>query len=47
MKNFIKRWLERLEKTNKENFGKEPLDCCSLGRQNNKSKAMKNTQNRK
>ncbi|MDD2447040.1 MAG: LDCC motif putative metal-binding protein [Tissierellia bacterium] len=47
MKNLIKRWLEKLEKANKDNFGQEPLDCCSLGREKNKAKPMKTTQNKK
>lgn len=32
MKNIIKRWLERLEASNKESFGTGRLDCCDLGR---------------
>lgn len=47
MKNFIKRWLERLEKANKDNFGNEPLDCCTVGREKKSSNTMKTTQNKK
>lgn len=32
MKNFIKGWLEKLEDANKQSFGSEPLDCCTIGR---------------
>jgi len=30
MKKIIKKWLEKLEKANKESFGSGPLDCCEL-----------------
>ena len=32
MKNIIKNWLKRLESANKETFGSQPLDCCTVGR---------------
>ncbi len=32
MRNIIKKWLERLENANKETFGSQPLDCCTVGR---------------
>ena len=32
MKNMIKKWLEKLGEANKETFGSEPLDCCTVGR---------------
>lgn len=47
MKDFIKRWLEKLEKANKDNFGDKPLDCCSLGRDQKQAKPMETTQNKK
>lgn len=36
MKNIIKRWLDKLAAANKESFGSEPLDCCKLGKTDNK-----------
>lgn len=30
MKNWIKRFLEKLAKANKESFGNERMDCCKL-----------------
>lgn len=36
MKNIIKRWLERLAAANKESFGTERLDCCKVGRKDEK-----------
>lgn len=30
MKDWIKRFLEKLEKANKESFGNKQLDCCKL-----------------
>jgi hypothetical protein len=27
------RWLERLSKENKRQFGEGPLDCCKTGRE--------------
>jgi hypothetical protein len=47
MKKIIKRWLEKLETANKENFGSEPLDCCTVGRNKNNSKTIKTTQSKK
>lgn len=41
MKNIFKSWLKRLEATNKESFGSEPLDCCKVGRDKNTSKSVK------
>ena len=40
MGNIIKRWLERLENANKENFGSQPLDCCTVGRDKKTTKPM-------
>lgn len=47
MKNFIKRWLKKLEATNKESFGSEPLDCCRVGRDKKPSKSVKLNSNKK
>ena len=47
MKNFFKRWLEKLEATNKESFGSEPLDCCTVGREKKTSKSVKLNSDRK
>jgi len=41
MKKMIKRWLERLGQTNKENFGSDRLDCCTIGREPGKDKNIK------
>ena len=41
MKNFIKKWLEKLEAANRENFGSGPLDCCKLGRESKKTYQIK------
>lgn len=41
MKNFIKEWLKRLESANKDNFGSEPLDCCTVGRDKKTNKEIK------
>lgn len=30
MKDWIKRFIERLAKSNKESFGNERMDCCKL-----------------
>ena len=38
MKNIIKKWLDKLATANKENFGSEPLDCCKVGRKDDKVK---------
>lgn len=35
MKKAINRWLEKLAKANKDNFGTERLDCCELGKKTN------------
>ncbi len=45
--NFINRWLKRLEEANKENFGDQPLDCCTVGRDKKPNKQMKATKNKK
>lgn len=47
MKNFIKKWLEKLEAANKENFGSQPLDCCTVGRDKKKTKPVKMTKDKK
>lgn len=39
MKNIIKKWLEKLGEANKESFGSERLDCCKLGREDQKVNA--------
>lgn len=36
MKNIIKKWLDKLAAANKESFGSEPLDCCKVGRKDDK-----------
>lgn len=41
MKNIFKKWLKKLEATNKESFGSEPLDCCSVGRDKKPPKTVK------
>lgn len=46
MGNIIKNWLKKLESANKETFGSEPLDCCTVGRDKKVTKPM-NTTNRK
>lgn len=43
MKNIIKRWLEKLETANKENFGSERLDCCTVGKENKVAKSINTT----
>jgi hypothetical protein len=48
MKNFIKKWLERLETANQDNFGSKPLDCCTVGRDKKSNKEIKlNSANKK
>lgn len=42
MKKFIKNWLEKLEKANKESFGSGPLDCCELSKKANEEQTSKN-----
>lgn len=32
MKNWFKRFLERLAKANTESFGNQRMDCCSLNK---------------
>jgi len=46
MKNIIKNWLERLEKSNKDSFGSEPLDCCTVGRDKKGVKPISTTNKR-
>ena len=36
MKNWIKNFLDRLAKVNKEEFGNERLDCCKVGKDKSK-----------
>ena len=36
MKNIIKRWLDKLAAANKETFGTERLDCCTVGKKDDK-----------
>lgn len=40
MLKWFKKFLEKLEKANKENFGSGKLDCCDLSKQlkNNNTK---------
>lgn len=40
MSKIIKRWLEKLENVNKESFGSQPLDCCTVGRDKKTTKPM-------
>ncbi|MCF8219212.1 MAG: hypothetical protein K9I29_09175 [Bacteroidales bacterium] len=35
-KGFIARWLDKMAKINKKNFGDKPLDCCELKEKQNK-----------
>jgi hypothetical protein len=41
----IKRFIERLAKSNEETFGDKKLDCCDLNRNNN-SQAVNNSTKR-
>jgi hypothetical protein len=38
----IKKFIERLAKSNEETFGNKKLDCCDLNR-NHKSESMNNS----
>lgn len=46
MANIIKKWLEKLESANKESFGTQPLDCCTVGRDKKVTKPIKITNKR-
>jgi len=39
VKKAIARWLERLAKENKKQFGEGKLDCCKTGREDPAKKA--------
>lgn len=46
MANIIKNWLKKLENANKNTFGSEPLDCCTVGRDKKVVKPMNTTNNK-
>lgn len=47
MKKLFIKWLEKLEKANKDSFGDEKLDCCTVGRNKDRQKSVKLTSNKK
>ncbi len=43
MMKWFKKFLEKLEKANKENFGSGKLDCCDLNKQAKQGNAKNKT----
>lgn len=41
MKNWLKKFIDKLAKANEESFGDKPLDCCSLNKENNSNNQKK------
>ncbi|WP_252187466.1 LDCC motif putative metal-binding protein [Anaeromonas gelatinilytica] len=42
MKKWFSNFLRKLEKINKDSFGSERMDCCSVNQKSNNSKVNKN-----
>lgn len=40
MKDKIKKFLEKLAEANEKEFGNERLDCCEVGKKQNKDNKM-------